>query len=213
MHQDHQDDKFRDIRGVSMIETGRELFHVSRSQDWYIGKKVSIGEQDNNFWSYSRNYSPQISVNHIQYDLFEFFSKFSGYNLDVTKENVVWIFDEFKHNIKECSLYIREQIFEKVRNEIDPDLPSRQKCLWLTDMDHLDYWKGCINCRGGSIVKLKLDGNAFMADDSWLQASTLSSSEYERRAKLYWTGQVGEQAHLEFLFTGEAVVTGIQRIV
>lgn len=195
-----------------MVIKGTELYHISRSSDWYMGQKVTVGDKDNDFWRFSKNYSPQITVDQTRYDLLDFFSKFSGETFNVTKDNIVWLFNEFKNNIKECSLYIREQIFETIRAEIYHELPSRQKCLWLTDVEHLDYWKRSINCKDGSIITLSLEGNLFMADDSWLQANTLSSSEYERRARHYWAGDIGETAHLEYLFTGEAIVTGMQRI-
>ena len=37
------------------------------------------------------------------------------------------------------AFYIREQVFEGIRNKYYPLLPSRQKCLWVCEEDQLAY--------------------------------------------------------------------------
>ena len=113
---------------------------------------------------------------------------------------------------KEFALYKREQVFEQVRKEQFNDLPSRQKCIWLTDEENLEYWK-TMSTEEKCLLTLELQEEKMICcDESWLYIDTFLDDEYERRARNYWTGSVSNAPHLEYLFYGTAIVKNIERI-
>ena len=107
------------------------LYHISRKINWNKGDKLVIGENENPFWNFSKNYSPQYLVNGQPIPVFQMFEQFS--NFDLTQDNINFLYQVLKDVSKETAFCIREQVFENIRKEFYPDLPSRQKCLWLTD--------------------------------------------------------------------------------
>lgn len=129
-------------------------------------------------------------------------------HFDVTQDNINFLYQNFKDISKEVALYIREQIFEDVRKQYFPQLPSRQKCLWSTDEIGLTYWKQAIINRPQYILKLQIEGEYFCADDYWLKADTFSSTEYANRAKNYWSEKMSENPNIEY-FYGSAIIKEI----
>ncbi|MCT8341268.1 DUF2441 domain-containing protein, partial [Flavobacteriaceae bacterium TK19130] len=89
------------------------------------------------------------------------FSDFSNYNetkhfqfLDHCREFEDLTFKFYKVNLQYLK-WIREQIFEKIRLEIDPDLPSRKKGIWLTTKSDLEKWWDILNSDERRIYKVR----------------------------------------------------------
>lgn len=192
-----------------MRDKNKILYHISRDNNWKIGDVIIAGEKENEFWKKCKDFSPVVNVNEESISLFEMFNRCKTF--DVTENNVNFLYQHLKGISKEVAFYIREQVFEKVRSEYFSDLPSRQKCLWLTDIKSLDYWKTMSNDRR-SLLTLELNGNVFCGDDCWLTANTFSSVEYEKRALHYWNGEHSKMPIMEFLFYGQAIVKNIEII-
>lgn len=188
------------------------LFHITKDFKWKIGDIIQAGSVTNPFWNLCRDYRPTIICNNQRYDLFSFFSQYKGESFEVSANNLIWLFDTFRSNIKECAFYIREQIFEEIRKTYTPEHPSRQTCLWLTDLANLEYWKTAKSGGNLRILRMELDGTVFAADETWLHADTLSSVEYTQRAIRYWSGETSERNHIEYLFSGKAVIIDIEEI-
>ena len=155
----------------------------------------------------SKNFSPSLLVNNEEIPLFQVFEKYNQF--DLTQNNLDWLYTQLQTVSKETAFYIRERVFEDVRKELFPHLPSRQKCLWISEEKQLPYWRTISPELHKTILELELDGNIFCADDYWLQANTLSSIEYTERAKHYWAGEIVSEEHLEYLFSGTAIVKDI----
>lgn len=186
------------------------LYHISRENNWNVGDKITSGESENPFWNFCKNYSPSYLVNGQPVPIFKIFEQFS--NFDVTQDNITFLYQVIKDVSKETAFCIREHVFEYIRKEFYPQLPSRQKCLWLTDADQLSYWKTMADNTKRSVLTLELKGDLFCGDDNWLTADTFSSVEYENRAKHYWAGEMTESSRKEYLFYGQALVTDITLI-
>ncbi len=104
--------------------------------------------------------------------------------------------------IKEQSMFIRETIFEEVRANYFPELPSRKTCIWVCTKNAVPYWWG--NLRGHKrIYKLLLTGVLHKADPKHLINDTLSHNEIRSNAFNYWTGSDGyNPLEEELLFEG-----------
>lgn len=185
------------------------LLHISRKTDWEIGDILIAGENENPFWSKCKDFSPMLEVNGQKIPLFEIFERYESF--DVTENNINFLYGHLKGISKELALYMREQVFEEVRRTNFGFLPSRHKCIWLTDNKDLDYWKTMSEERR-ALLALELNGEIFCGDDNWLIANTFSSIEYERRARHYWTGEFSDTPRKEYLFYGQAIVRKIEII-
>lgn len=183
------------------------LFHISPKNIWKIGDTIIAGKQENPFWLACKNYSPRIEVNEETISMFTMFDKYP--QLDLTQDTLNYIYQLLKNVSKEMAFYIREQVFEDVRKEFYPKLPSRQKCLWLSDEDGLSYWRTMTIGEQQYLLTLELDGNIFCGDEYWLKADTLSSIEYANRAKHYWSGDMTNRSVKEYLFYGQAIIKDI----
>lgn len=181
---------------------GKTLYHISRANTWQIGDTITAGQQYNPFWKNCIDFSPYVSVNGHKMPIFEMFDSVSTF--DVTQQNIDFLYQNLKTVSKETSFYIREQVFETVRINSFPNLPSRQKCLWVTDYDQISYWKTMSQNMQRYLLTLELDGELFCGDDRWLTADTFSSVEYADRAMHYWSGDMSLSPRKEYLFYGQA---------
>ena len=140
--------------------------------------------------------------------IFEMIDK--KFEFDVTKQNIEFLYNIIGELSKEFSFYVREQVFEEYRQINHPQLPSRQKCLWITDADQILYWQTMEQNKLRSLLTLELDGELFCADERWLVADTFSNVEYWKRAKHYWGGEMTPFPVKEYLFCGTVIIKEIQ---
>lgn len=194
-----------------MKRTNKILFHISRENKWKIGDIITSGTQENPFWTKCKTFSCYPNINGEVMSMFTMFEKFP--KLDLTQANLEYIYELLKNVSKEMAFYIREQVFEDVREEFYPQLPSRQKCLWLSDEEQLSYWKTINISELQWLLTLELQGNIFCGDAYWLRADTLSSIEYIDRAKRYWSGEISNVPRKEYLFSGQAIINEITQIL
>lgn len=185
----------------------RILFHFSRENNWKIGDRITSGERENPFWLNCKDYSPKIRINNQIITMFEMFDKYPSF--EVTRESIDFLYQKLKDVSKETAFYIREQVFEEVRKELYPRLPSRQKCLWLCEENQLSYWKTIVDNEEGCLLTLELNGEIFCGDQYWLTTDTFSSIDYVDRAKHYWSGELSSIPTKEYLFYGQAIIKEI----
>ena len=186
------------------------MYHISRENNWNIGDVLIAGKQENQFWSICKDYSKMVRVNGVEMSIFQMIDQVP--NFEVTQNNITFLYQNLKDISKEMAFYIREQIFEDIRRNYYPLLPSRQKCLWVCEEDQLAYWKTMKEDCQRSLLTLELTGELFCGDDRWLAADTFSSVTYAERAKHYWAGEMSSAPRKEFLFYGMATVKEITPI-
>ena len=123
------------------------------------------------------------------------------------KEYANFDMDEFRlvfETVNNSAMVTRELIFEEVRKEVDTELPSRMKCLYVceifkrTNKKNKDY----------QIVKLELTGKCVTLDASYVLRQNISLNKKREQAKSYWNGEVKDDEK-EVLFEGIAVVKEI----
>ena len=103
--------------------------------------------------------------------------------------------------------YTRELVFEAVRAEKFPHLPSRQKCIWVVDsLDGLKHWKSRLPPASGydiEVFKVDIQGNIHSASEEHLLYGEFLHSEMIDAANKYWNGTISETIRKETLFEGE----------
>lgn len=186
----------------------KTMLHISKDTTWKIGDKIIAGKKENDFWKICKNFSPEVTVNDQSMSVFEMFVQYKDF--DVTKDNIDFLYWHLKHISTETAFYIREQVFEEIRKNNFNFLPSRQRCIWLTNNENLDYWKTKIE--GKALLTLELNGDIFCGDGNWLNVDTFSSVEYAQRASHYWKGELSSNPQMEYLFYGQAIVKKIEYI-
>lgn len=116
---------------------------------------------------------------------------------------------------KEYDFAIREIAVEKARLDTNPKLPSRLRCMFLTEtrdavMTALtQFWtKG----RGGKkfqAVAVKLNGKMFIGNGWHNVMGAYSFMDYYKTGVKFWTNAPHENENKEFLFEGTAEVIEI----
>lgn len=129
------------------------------------------------------------------------------------------VIDEYKDlvgGLRNYLLFMRERIFENVRRNSFPALPSRLKCLWVIEdngniNEAINYWWNELS-RNGQLIKLELNGNLFQSDEKYLQLKLESVESMKSKAESYWQGKLGDDpTYYECLFIGKAKVLEVTR--
>lgn len=133
------------------------------------------------------------------------------------KEYANFDMDEFRlvfETVNNSAMVTRELIFEEVRKEIDTELPSRMKCLYVCEnMEDIDKWleifkRTSKKDKSYQIVKLELTGKCVTCDASYVLRQNISLNKKREQAKRYWNCEVKDNEK-EVLFEGTAVIKEI----
>lgn len=109
--------------------------------------------------------------------------------------------------VKEMGTYIREIIFEEIRRNEFPDLPSRVNCVWLCDASGISYWWPRMHSGKKVILEAHVVGTLHRANPDFLVSDSISHDELRALARKYWGGEnVRNQSNEELLFYGEVRV-------
>ena len=104
---------------------------------------------------------------------------------------------------KSQSMFIREEIFEEVRQNYFPQLPCRKTCIWVCTKEAIPFWWKTLGASKQKILKLNLTGSLYVADQRHLIADTFRHDDFRAKAFEYWTGSDGIQLEdQEVLFEG-----------
>ncbi len=186
------------------------MYHISKSTNWKVGDIITAGVKENPFWLTCADYNPQLTIQNQTMSYFELFTKCEC--PDYTEDNLKFVYQSLQSISKECSFYIREQVFEDVRKQFFSDKPSRKTCLWVSEKEHLPFWISAVTGNNRVLLTLELEGNVFVGDNYWLTANTFSSKEYSERAYRYWSQEFVANSPKECLFAGTAIVKNIEMI-
>lgn len=114
--------------------------------------------------------------------------------------------------LTEYLLYIRESLFEEVRQQYFPQCPSRQKSIWLIphNENSLSFWKEALRVNELNIpyqvLELVCSGNIFYGNEKYLKTSPeLTFNNYRQYAFNYWNGSdtnLKENIDVECIFSG-----------
>ncbi|MBL3729269.1 DUF2441 domain-containing protein [Lysinibacillus sp. HST-98] len=116
--------------------------------------------------------------------------------------------------IKAVTLYWHftlETIFEEERIKINPELPSRLKCIWLTDKECLSYWYKQLSQADVKLQTVELDvtGKILKCDAHWVELQPSPLELVRENAQQYWNGVIKCEYKIEYLFEGNIEVSSI----
>jgi hypothetical protein len=97
-------------------------------------------------------------------------------------------------------------IFEDVRKIEFSDLPSRQKCIWLTKKDKILFWYDWLNDKQSeyTILEMECNGKSHIGNQGFLNSDIDGYINYQANARKYWSGEMIDlQDNNEIIFTGK----------
>lgn len=105
--------------------------------------------------------------------------------------------------------FTKELAIEQTRMQLNKELPSRWNCLWLTDLEYLEYWKQQVSNDKFQVLEVKLNGKLFCGDAHWVENNPSPLNEIRDKAVHYWNGNIFKFEKLEYLFEGQAEVVSL----
>ena len=117
----------------------------------------------------------------------------------------------------EADFVLRELAAEEVRKEKFSHLPSRLKCMFLSEtkeetLKNFEKMKKNNPQKSFQAVAVKLNGEVFYAKEVGLQRNGLSYNDNQKVALMYWAqNQYSTECTKEILFEGQAEVLEIFR--
>lgn len=109
-------------------------------------------------------------------------------------------------------MYIRELVFEEVRREMFPSLPTRRTAMWLFDQRSSDFWINWFrrNPLRRQILTLSATGSIHVGNQQYLDSDLTSYQAYRENAQQYWSGSSTKNAtNNEILFVGTFKVVSV----
>ena len=172
---------------------------------------VTVGKEENQFIRDLKTHMPFNSINDSVFPksapLVEFMNCLEVGDCDHYEKLPQSLFYPLTHYMK----LVGELILESVREKMFPKLPSRYKCLWLTDtQSEAEVWVP--KCAPeekyeSQIVKVCARGEIFRCDASLLKFENEPLTELIRKSNLYWKGtQKNTVEEKEILFVGSIEV-------
>lgn len=185
-----------------------KYYHLSTNNNLQVGDILNIGDKYNNFYHeiYNTEHINTVDANMIM--------------LNLKKENKIKFNSKHDFNIvlktiNDSALITRELMFEETRKEIDDNLPSRLRCLFVCKTkDELNNWINIFkrtNKKNFKILELELSGKIFCGDAYYILRQNISLNKKKSQAKNYWTSQEKDKIY-EYLFEGKAIVKKIINI-
>lgn len=181
-------------------------YHINTGSNLQVNDTLDIGQEYNNF------YYEIYNTEHIKDDkdanvvLLEMLNNKSLSFNDVSSEKLVL------NTISDDAMITRELMFEETRKEVDDNLPSRFKCLYVCkSIDEIKSWINIFkrtNKNNYQILKLQLTGTIFVGDASFVLRQNISLNKKKEQAISYWSGCKKDNIN-EYLFIGKAKVLEI----
>ena len=185
--------------------TDEIYYHINTGQKLQIGDTLKIGEAFNNF--YYEIYNTEYLVRG---------KDANQYLINMQKEQNLILDNDIANlifkTVNNDAMITRELMFEEVRKELNSNLPSRLKCLYVCKtkeevQDWINIFKRT-NKNNLQLLKLRLTGNIFLGDASFVLRQNISLNKKKEQARRYWNGEKGKGIN-EYLFVGEAIVEEI----
>lgn len=182
--------------------TDHKIYHFSRWEDAEeaVGRTFKVGWDKSKYWKDKLTFNwvqaPQITLpNNI----------FLG---DTSLAQIGERITQFSTHLKYASELLKEYIFDEIRGDEFPSLPSRRKCLFGFPMslDPIEYARSMgINLEHYKLLILRIneDCTIHWADMNKLNVNLSAYEEIANSAREYWGGVD------ESLDSAEALVDGM----
>lgn len=187
------------------------LYQVATDRNYKVGDKIHFGEDPN-----GQEYNCfNLSFNKNGQALHEIGFTYAKKGVLKDKNLVV----EMSKALSNYDFLLREFALEDVRKKEFPNLPSRFRCMFLSESEDVSLHdlQGFINRGAGTnlqVVKVKCSGEAHFVKDFAIGRQGLSFNEYKELARKYWAENNDSKiATKEILFVGDVEVVEILKEV
>ncbi|MBP3581150.1 MAG: DUF2441 domain-containing protein [Clostridia bacterium] len=183
-------------------------YQVATDRNYKVGDKLEFGQTLNGVGERVLNTHFQksgVPINRLGFDYLD--------NKNIFK-NKKLILDMSKA-LLEADFVLRELAAEEVRKENFPTLPSRFRCMFLSEskveaLANLKKFQKDSSGKHYQAVAVKVSGNIFYAKEVGLQRNGLSYHDNKKVAEQYWAqNQNSSESIKEILFEGKAEVVEI----
>lgn len=179
-----------------------------KSNTMVVGTSITTGEV-NPFFNYFLEF-PDVRIDVVVNGVNEKWTKLRFLNeLKYGRMNTSYTVQQIAAIGQDAAMhfckYTRELIWENIRASDFPNLPSRQKCIWLAHGDeNLKYWVDTLPARREThrIYKVVPTGKLHYASDEHLLDDSELYPETLAKAKKYWGGIITDKHAQEILFEG-----------
>lgn len=191
-----------------------KFFHID-SGDPYAGRKLlQVGQEIN---TESREFNPFYSKVCDLNAKFDSCTKRSRRVLEFLDNDahlyqVPQLTRAFHTIAEEYIRLVREMEFENIRKNHFSNLPSRTRCIWLSDsLESARYWRKRVAKDGQTqILRVQAEGKIFRTDGRHLAYDSHTITELRDAANLYWSGSVHANPEPEILFEGKLTVLKVE---
>ena len=187
------------------------LYQVATDRNYKIGDKIRFGDEPNGQefnclnLSFNKDGEPlhKLGYDNAKKGIF----KNKNLLLDMSKA------------LSNYDFIMREFAMEEVRRQQFPNLPSRFRCMFLSEDEDtcLHNLEGFINRGAGKnlqAIKVKVNGEAHFVKTFGISRLGLSFNEYMKEAVEYWSQDQNSNAAIkEILFVGDVEVVEILKEV
>lgn len=183
------------------------LYQVATDRNYKVGDKIHFGDEPNGQefnclnLSFKKDGQPLHKLG------------FEKANKGIFKNKKLII--DLSKALSNYDFIMREFALEEVRKEQFPHLPSRFRCMFLSeDADTcLHNLQGFVNRGAGSklqAIKVKVNGEAHFVKDYGVSRLGLSFNEYKEEAIKYWSQDQNSASETkEILFIGDVEILEI----
>ena len=187
------------------------LYQVATDRNYKVGDKIHFGNEPNgqeyNCLNLSFNKEGQ-PMHKLGYD---------NAKKGIFKNKKLLI--DMSKALSNYDFIMREFAMEEVRRQQSPNLPSRFRCMFLSEDEDtcLHNLQGFINRGAGKnlqAIKVKVSGEAHFVKTFGITRAGLSFNDYMKEAVEYWNqDQNSSSATKEILFVGDVEVIEILKEV
>ena len=168
-----------------------ELFHIHRSNGTDPLYKENSEFTVGNDYNYFTKFAFMSAPNEIYYSVQEEFLDLQNLTkyenlLRMSTKDIVQLSNDLQTYIHNQMVNTREFVLEQARLNIDKNLPSRQRCIWLTDESSLDYWIHNIHGINLKVFRVEVDKEPFKSLDSLLPDPKSPIENMFITAEAYW---------------------------
>lgn len=205
----------------SIADPDRDYYHVNFIAPHLpygplsVGDEVDIGGSNNPYFRYFEEGGKAYPVRNndgsvVPLPPATFTRLVAEGEIEVPKDFPDLVADLTRH----CASFLLEMIWEDVRRKEFPQLPSRQRCVWLIPSQAgVKYWLPRMippeREVDFQVLRVRVQGRLHRANETYLREDILPMQESIRLARLYWQGVDEEADTEEIIFEGRMRVEEI----
>ena len=196
-----------------------DYYHIHRKGDhdelYHERSTIHFGDESNKMWKCllhrSASYLDRVETDENNQKRYVYLplNKVDSYEefMAMEPEQQKNYFNYLNMYVRGSAIDFRELVLEDVRERINPDLPSRMNCVWLTNKKNLDKWMKLLHTSEVEyeVYKVDPDGKMFSSVDELLPDLSVPREMQVVQARRYWnpTREDITNGTREILFEGD----------